>query len=66
MDIIEKTKKILRKQGRSKAEIKQAIHWMQTTCVACKHSKECRLTGAVTNPYQPKCERHEYVDSFII
>lgn len=64
-DIIEKTRKLLRKQGRTRSEIEQCIRWMETTCVACKHAMECRRTGKVTNPYHERCENHEYVNDFI-
>lgn len=63
-NIIDKTKKLLKSQGRSSSEINMAIGWLQETCVACKHSKECRAKGITTSPYQKKCERHELVDRF--
>lgn len=64
-DIIKRTKTILKRQGCSKEEVAQAINWMQTTCVACRHAAECRAKGVVNTPYHPKCERHEFVDNFI-
>lgn len=64
-DIIKRTRAFLRRQGRSKKEIEQAINFMQTTCVACIHSAECRAKGIVNEPYHPKCERHELMDNFV-
>lgn len=63
-DIIKKTKKLLKRQGRTQKEIDVAVNAMQSTCVACKHSNECRDKGVIANPYHPKCERHEFVDDF--
>ena len=63
-DIIERTKKLLQKQGKSNKEIGQAVYWMQNTCVACKYGKECMSRGYITTPYHPKCERHELVEDF--
>ena len=64
-DIVKRTKAFLQRQGRSKKEIEQVVNFMETTCVACKHAPECRGKGIVKEPYHPKCERHEFVDSFV-
>ncbi len=64
-DIIKRTKAFLQRQGRSEKEIEQVVKFMQTTCVACKHSADCRAKGIVNTPYHPKCDRHEFAESFM-
>lgn len=65
MNIISEARGYLKKQGWPRKEIDKAIESMQTTCVACKHSRDCRARGIVSEPYHPKCERHEFVDRLI-
>ena len=58
--IIEKTKKILKRKGHTAAEIEYLLSLMRNTCVACKHSLECRANGVIQEPYHKKCEHHEF------
>ena len=63
-DIVKRTKAYLQRKGLSTQEIEKVVNFMQTTCVACKHSPECRAKGIVKEFHHPKCERHEFADSF--
>lgn len=63
-NVIERTVEFMKKNGTPQVIIDGMVARLKDTCVACKHAEECRNLGIVSEPYQPKCDRHELVDDF--
>ena len=64
-NVIDKTVEFMKKNGTPQRIIDTMVARLKDTCVACKHAEECRNLGIVSEPYQPKCDRHELVGDFV-
>ena len=63
-NVIEKVVEHMKKNATPQIVIDSMVARLKDTCVACKHAEDCRILGIVSEPYHPKCDRHEFIESF--
>lgn len=64
-EVIQKVGEVLRKNNASPMIVDFMIDKVKTTCIACKFGERCFKEKKIY-PYQPKCEKHEYMENIKI
>ncbi len=60
-EIIRRVEKKLRKIGATQTTIDFMLDKVRNACLACKFGEKCFRERKVS-PYQPKCDKHEYME----
>ena len=60
-EVIQKVGEVLRKNNASPIITEFMIDKVKTTCIACKFGERCFKEKKIY-PYQPKCDKHEYME----